>query len=85
MAIAAAGIDPERLIWTPRTMITVPAMPSVRYVVRSYHELVAAIEVASWGHTIVLTADGVFAAPTSLPMPSSVRRVASNTIVGRYS
>jgi hypothetical protein len=28
MVIAGAAIDPELLVWTPKPMITVPAMPS---------------------------------------------------------
>jgi hypothetical protein len=32
LVAAAAGlaVDPERLLWTPRTLITVPAMPDAR-------------------------------------------------------
>lgn len=30
MAIAAMGIDPERLIWQPRQLVSVPAMPARR-------------------------------------------------------
>jgi hypothetical protein len=39
MAIASAAIDPELLVWTPKPMITVPAMPRFRHDVISPFEV----------------------------------------------